>query len=958
MLQTSDFVKKRNLPPEASLDHITRTYLERPIAVRTSLFEPKVYLGRAAEQGLSPSDEPRGTLVHWAISGFASGVSPTTQFDAPTYLTANPDVAESGMDALEHYLLFGRHEGRAPLLETQTDTDVSVRKPQDAPAPQTIPAPIVVAMPALSAAPDFYARVMAPLLAAVPDFGAREAALLVAIYDAKFAPSPLLDASASYEAHFEDFLMHGLWDNRAPSPLFDPATYAVMAAEVGLPLVASTPALLHWLAIGRSKLANPTPRFDETFYVNHYPDLQSYDGSMFDHYIRFGLWEGRKPNKFFDPGWYAARTHGEPGMPAYYHYLMHGADAGQWPSQFVAALASRSPQGFSLAAFDADNHAARQLSLALGHDAAQFAVSLFSPAPDRIGDSWDDFVAFMRATARHEEYEGVWFSPSIYRASAKALGLELADDQPAFPHFLEVGRRHRPKTTQAFDEDAYLKQYPDLSSWQAWLFEHFLTHGLFEGRRSNGLPVLALAPALTKRDTPPEATNWQDFFKRALVVSAETRSPAQRAARTLTNPVIRRQAEAALSMEPLVGSLSTFTELLAPPLHDVAGDRLRTLRKRFSTTRYDSIVCIPWLRTGGADLVACLVAASLRRIFPDDTVLLLQTDHPAIDRIEWKPQGVDLIDVSDILGSVDPQTAERLLNAALSGLSPKRIINVNSNLCWRVFRRFGKRLKDQMDLFGYLFCWDRTPEGVWAGYPSDFYAETADHLTGILTDTKYLKNQLIRIYNPPPELLDKIHPIYTPLADDPDAPSENKPRAKAAAAASARKKKKRVLWAGRLDRQKRFDLAIQVAQAMPDVEFKAWGKALLDQAPDTRNLPKNMSLLESFNSYEELNLDAADAWLFTSEWEGLPTLLIELGARGVPIVASAVGGVPELITPETGWPVDEVEDPNAYVAALRDAFAKDGRSNQGAGLKALVSERHSQSAYDQKLQTILEGRTP
>ena len=106
----------------------------------------------------------------------------------------------------------------------------------------------------------------------------------------------------------------------------------------------------------------------------------------------------------------------------------------------------------------------------------------------------------------------------------------------------------------------------------------------------------------------------------------------------------------------------------------------------------------------------------------------------------------------------------------------------------------------------------------------------------------------------------------------------------------------------------------------------------------------------------QLGLEAADAWLFTSEWEGLPTLLIELGARGVPIVASAVGGVPELITPETGWPVHDVESVQTYVAALRSAIASPNRrSAEGAALRDMVAQRHSQAAYDHRLRSILEG---
>jgi glycosyltransferase involved in cell wall biosynthesis len=131
----------------------------------------------------------------------------------------------------------------------------------------------------------------------------------------------------------------------------------------------------------------------------------------------------------------------------------------------------------------------------------------------------------------------------------------------------------------------------------------------------------------------------------------------------------------------------------------------------------------------------------------------------------------------------------------------------------------------------------------------------------------------------------------------------------------------RILWAGRLDRQKRFDLLIDIAAAMPDVDFLCWGKAVLDAPPNLSALPANVRMQGAFASFDDLPLGEAEGFLYTSAWDGLPTILIELGALGVPIVASAVGGVPELIDEACGWPVPGDAGREAYVAALRDLLA-------------------------------------
>jgi len=69
-------------------------------------------------------------------------------------------------------------------------------------------------------------------------------------------------------------------------------------------------------------------------------------------------------------------------------------------------------------------------------------------------------------------------------------------------------------------------------------------------------------------------------------------------------------------------------------------------------------------------------------------------------------------------------------------------------------------------------------------------------------------------------------------------------------------------------------------------------------------------------------ISAADVFCLPSRREGCPNVVLEALASGRPVVASAVGGVPELINPNTGILVPS-DDPVAMAQGLRTALERD-----------------------------------
>ncbi len=136
----------------------------------------------------------------------------------------------------------------------------------------------------------------------------------------------------------------------------------------------------------------------------------------------------------------------------------------------------------------------------------------------------------------------------------------------------------------------------------------------------------------------------------------------------------------------------------------------------------------------------------------------------------------------------------------------------------------------------------------------------------------------------------------------------------------------RVAFVGRLSREKGPDVFLRAAALMrtSDVSFSVVGSGPL--ASECRDLADELGLSERVTWHGSIPgagtfLPAFDAIALTSRTEGTPMLLLEAMAAEVPIVATGVGGVPDVVTDEEAQLCDP-DAPGSIARALDDTLAR------------------------------------
>ncbi len=160
---------------------------------------------------------------------------------------------------------------------------------------------------------------------------------------------------------------------------------------------------------------------------------------------------------------------------------------------------------------------------------------------------------------------------------------------------------------------------------------------------------------------------------------------------------------------------------------------------------------------------------------------------------------------------------------------------------------------------------------------------------------------------------------------------------------------------GRLAPQKGFALLMEAVRlaALPGLRLTLVGDGELRGELEAAAPPQVRFAGWQDEAGVRAALAAAQALILPSFAEGLPVVLMEAMAAGRPVIATAIAGVPELVTAETGWLVP-AGDAEALAEAIRTLAATPAEelATKGAAARARVLARHDIDRAAAKLSAL------
>lgn len=356
--------------------------------------------------------------------------------------------------------------------------------------------------------------------------------------------------------------------------------------------------------------------------------------------------------------------------------------------------------------------------------------------------------------------------------------------------------------------------------------------------------------------------------------------------------------------------------------------------------QFDIVFLGSHLFVGGADLMFAnymkVEAESKKR------VLCLITGNSAND-FSRVPFGVEILEFGQQTAGLSESQKNFVMARLLIQLAPPIIHAVNDWCAFELIKKYGTALKHQSRIFASIFADAQDEHNIHYGTGTRFIRDLFPYCHRIINDNRITAIEWSQRLGLP---LDFFHPVYGAV--------ELTPQRETGSESLSRK----VMWAGRFDKEKRLDILLQIAKLSPDFHFDVYGRAVLQADSNINQLKKlpNVTLYGSYTAFSRLPHEQYACLIYTTQCDGMPNVILEAVANGLPVIASARGGIPDFITNDTGWLIADHEDATAFCQAIHEVVAnREEAQRRTDNARHLLEKRHSFATFKASLLAAYDG---
>lgn len=434
-----------------------------------------------------------------------------------------------------------------------------------------------------------------------------------------------------------------------------------------------------------------------------------------------------------------------------------------------------------------------------------------------------------------------------------------------------------------FSRKAYRAANRDLSAFDGPIENHLIRHGFKEQRTLGpGLRITRTdSPNPSNRPTPNafakilESLNLEDVDYSIVNHSVPDEIINQ----------IRRQAD----IDPDVTAIGYRCFPMARQFVATDLDSRGLIDHKYLlnevTSGVDAVIILPRLQIGGAEKYAANLVSILKNA--GQNCLVLTTDSLAIDdrsaldmKIFAPLRDVRIVPLREGLRSTwKPDNVMALL---MLRVSPKQVFVVNSEPALKMIENYGRTLKNTMDLYCVFFS--ESPYAIGSPYSARYLRSVLPHARVISDNQPAIKKWRGRFG----EAFKSRFELAPTFVDLPPAHvfeqtlSQRRARKKSSYSWTG-------LWISRWEPFKATDVLCEILRTTPNLEVDAFGPTV--SVAKEERLPENLTRLGPINDATEIDISRYDFMIFTSYFEGMPNIVLEMGGMGIPIIASDVGGL-------------------------------------------------------------------